>query len=121
MLFLPMKNQSLAKKLYKPVHPMLGKAALGAGILLAVAALVFVFQQRTITSPTTTTPPPGLTLSTMPTSTAVQLSSASNQTDANAITFFIHGGNENDVYDENGKDICNCSGQQGLAKCGQTQ
>jgi hypothetical protein len=49
-LFLPMKKQPLVKKLHKPAHPMAGKAVLGVGILLALGALVFVFQQQSVSS-----------------------------------------------------------------------
>jgi hypothetical protein len=60
-----MKNQPLAKKLSKPAHPMAGKAVLGAAILLAAGALIFVFQQQIMT--TQSTPPLNMTPSTMPT------------------------------------------------------
>ena len=59
MLLLPMKKQPLTKKLHKPVHPMAGKAVLGAAILLAVGALVFVYQQsQTVINQSTTPPTP---------------------------------------------------------------
>src|SRR2546429_6743265 len=44
-LLIPMEKQRRVKKLYKPAHPMAGKVVLGIGILLALGALIFVFQQ----------------------------------------------------------------------------
>src|SRR5947209_12458705 len=52
-----MKKQPLAKKLHKPVHPMTGKVVLGAGILLAAGALALLFQQQSMKSSATITPP----------------------------------------------------------------
>jgi hypothetical protein len=53
-----MKKQNLTKRLRKPVYPMAGKAVLGAGILLAVVALAFLFQQQLLTPPLTKMPVP---------------------------------------------------------------
>jgi hypothetical protein len=56
MLLLTMKKQPLIKILHKPAHPMAGKVVLGVGILLALGALIFVFQQSqapTVTDHTT--------------------------------------------------------------------
>lgn len=48
-----MKKQNLELMLRKPVHPVVGKAVLGAGILLTAIAFVLVLQQQAV-SPTLT-------------------------------------------------------------------
>jgi hypothetical protein len=55
-----MKNQSFTKKLHKPAQPMVGKAVLGAAILLAVGAFALLFQQQSVSPMQTSrsTPPP---------------------------------------------------------------
>src|SRR5258708_582771 len=48
-----MKKQTLVSKLHRPVHPTNGKAVLGAGLILAMAAVVLVLKQQSV-SPTST-------------------------------------------------------------------
>src|SRR5260370_21596249 len=64
MLSLSMRKQPLTKKLGKPVHPTLGKAALGGGILLAAGALVLLFLKQSAPFPLST--PTILTTPTLP-------------------------------------------------------